>query len=71
MIRRVRRDVRRDDIFGDVAVGRREVPAVLADDALDRPCLSQLIELRAAHARIAEAAGLVPEASCIIRSAPT
>ena len=32
-----------------------------ADDALDRPCLSKLIHLRAGHAWIPEAAGVVPE----------
>ena len=61
VIRRVRGDVRGDDVFRDIAVGGREVPAVLADDAFDRARLPQLIELRAAHPRIPEAAGRVPE----------
>jgi hypothetical protein len=40
MVRRIRRDVRCDDIFGDVAIGRREVPSILANDTLDRASLS-------------------------------
>ena len=60
VVRRVRRDVRRDDIFGDVAVRRREVPSVFADDALDGPRLPKLLELGAGHARIPEAAGRCP-----------
>ena len=39
-----------DDVLGDVAVGGREVPAVLGDDALDGAGLTQLLELGAAHA---------------------
>ena len=50
-----------DDVLRDVAVGRREVPPILRDDAFDRPCLSKLLDLRAAHSRIAEAARAVPE----------
>jgi hypothetical protein len=57
VVRRVRRDVRRDDILGDITVGRGEVPPVLPDDALDGPRLAQLLELGAGHAGIAEAAG--------------
>ena len=53
------RDVRCDDVLGDIAVGRRQVPAVFGHDALDRSRLSQLIQLRAAQARVAEAAGAV------------
>ena len=49
------------DVFGDVAVGGGEIPAVLPDDAFDGARLPQLIELHAAHARIPEAAGRVPE----------
>jgi len=61
MIRRVRRDVGRDDILGDVAVSGGQVPAVFSDDALDCPCLSKLLQLSAAHARIPEPAGIIPE----------
>jgi len=35
MVRRVRRDVRRDDIFGDVAIRGGEVPSIFPDDALE------------------------------------
>ena len=61
MIRRVRRYVRRDDVLGDIAVGGRQVPAILCDDALDRPCLSKLLDLGAAEPWIPESAGVVPE----------
>ena len=61
MIWRVRSDVRRRHIFGDIAIGRREVPPILRDDALDSAGLSKLFDLRATHARPAEASGWVHE----------
>jgi hypothetical protein len=61
MVRRIRRDVRCDDIFGDVAIGRREVPSIFADDTLDRTSLSKLLELGAGHPGVAKAAGSVSE----------
>ena len=70
MIWRVRIDVRRRHIFGDIAIGRREIPPILRDDALDSPGLAKLLDLRATHARPAEASGRIHERDCMIRSAP-
>jgi hypothetical protein len=61
VVRRVRRDVRGDDIFGDVAVSGREVPSILPHDALESPCPSKLIQLSGRHARISKTAGIVAE----------
>ena len=46
VIGRVGRDVGGDDVFGDIAVGGGEIPAVLPDDAFDGARLPQLIELQ-------------------------
>jgi hypothetical protein len=61
MVRRIRGEVRRDDIFGDIAISGCEVPSVFPHDAFDSSCLSKLLQLRAGHARISETAGIVRE----------
>ena len=61
MVRRVRRDVRRDDILGDIAVRGREVPPVFRHDALDGSGLTHLLDLSAAHPCPPEASGGVHE----------
>ena len=61
MIWRVRSDVRRGNIFGNIAIGRREVPPILCDNAFDSPGLSKLLDLGATHACPAEASGGIHE----------
>jgi hypothetical protein len=61
MIRRVGRDVRGDNVLRNIAIGRRQVPAVFANHAFDRSRLAQSFELRRARAGIADASSGVDE----------
>ena len=60
MSRSVGRDIDGHDILGKVAVSGGEVPAILADDALDGRGLPELLDARRS-ARIPVVAGLVLE----------
>ena len=55
------RDVRRRNVFGNVPIGRREVPPVFGNDAFDGARLSELLDLRAAHPGTAQPPRGVPE----------
>ena len=63
MIRRVRRDVRSDDVFRDITVGRREIPAVFENGALYGPRRLQLLELGTGYARIPKTPSSVPQSN--------